>query len=405
MDQNITVPENASAEPLSVPQLSSIDAEPTGLSRKQESFYRSIFLPSLLAGKPVDVQGQSAYGAVLIEELRAKRRDFPIESRQILEALVAAYSGADCPAGATSTLADFYFLEGNFSAGYETLGTQVQPELHLTLAEHLGNPRLTAQQIWRWSEGGITKNGYKHLRAIFQSLQTQLDVFHDSHGESILVEFWRRVTVDKPVEQVAVDIEGDVLPHLTGEEVRYFLLKAREAKLQPAAVQPSNEQEEETIAWPSPRVGFSYHLGLLRPLFRKLTRDAENAARDAASVPRVGEGWVSEMTLLREIQAAFPDVKVIHQARPGWLAPQSLDIYLPDYKIGIEYQGVQHSRPVEYFGGTDAFERQQDRDAMKWGLCEENGCVLIEVHPGYKRESVLDQVKEAMLRINRDSQK
>lgn len=404
MDQNRTAFETAAEEPLSVPEFRWFDAELAGLSRQQESFYRSIFLPSLFAGTPVDVQGQSGYGAVLLEELRAERRETPIESRQTLEALVSAYTGADRPAGAMSTLADFYFLEGNFAAGYETLGAQVQPELHLTLAAHLGNPRLTAEQIWRWSEGGITQKGYKYLGAIFRSIQAQLDAFHDSQGESILVDFWRRVTVDKPVEQVAIDIEDEVLPHLTGEEVRYFLQKACEAKLKPAAVQPSNEEVEETIAWPSPWVAFSHHLGLLRPLFRKLTRDAENAVRDEAGVPRVGEGWVSEMTLLREIQAAFPDVRVIHQAKPGWLAPQSLDIYLPDYKIGIEYQGVQHSKPVEHFGGSDAFERQQARDAMKWGLCEENGCVLIEVHPGYKREDVLAQVKEAILSVARDSQ-
>lgn len=403
MDQNTTAPETVTEEPIGVPEFKWLGVESAELNQQQQAFYRNIFLPSLLAGKPVDVQGQRGYGEALLEELRIEHRSTPIQSRQTLEALVNAYTGADRPTGASSALANFYFLEGNFAAGYETLGTQVRPELHLTLAEHLGNPRLTAQQIWRWSEGGITQKGYKYSGALFRSLQAQLDAFHDKHGESILVHFWRRVTVDKPVEQVAVDIEDDLLPHLTGEEVRYFLLKESEAKLTPAAFHPSSEEEEETIAWPSPWIAFTYHFGLLRPLFRKLTRDAENAARDEAGVPRVGEGWVSEMTLLREIEAAFPDVRVIHQARPAWLAPQSLDIYLPDHNIGIEYQGVQHSKPVEHFGGSDAFERQQARDGMKWGLCQENGCVLIEVHPGYKREEVLAQVKEAILGVARES--
>lgn len=398
MDQNGTAIETSSEEPPSVPEFRWLDAEQPALNPQQETFYRSIFLPSLLAETPVDVQGQRGYGEFLLEELKVEHGANPMHSREKLEALVSAYHGADRPAGANSTLANFYFLEGNFAAGYETLDTQVQPALHLTLAAHLGNPRLTAEQIWRWSEGGITQKGYKYSGALFRSLQDQLDAFHDAHGESILVNFWRRATDDKPVEQVAVDIEDELLPHLTGDNVRYFLLKAREAKLTPAAIQPSNE-EEEAIAWPSPWVAFSPHFGLLRALFRKLTRDAENAARVETGVPRVNEGWVSEMTLLREIQAAFPDVRVIHQARPGWLAPQSLDIYLPDYNIGIEYQGVQHSKPVEHFGGADAFERQQARDGMKWGLCQENGCVLIEVHPGYKRDVVLAQVKEAMVSV------
>jgi hypothetical protein len=69
------------------------------------------------------------------------------------------------------------------------------------------------------------------------------------------------------------------------------------------------------------------------------------------------------MTLLRQIQAAFPKERVVHLGRPGWLAPQTPDIYPLDRNIGIEYQGAQHSTPVEYFGGAKAFELQLERDA------------------------------------------
>jgi hypothetical protein len=105
---------------------------------------------------------------------------------------------------------------------------------------------------------------------------------------------------------------------------------------------------------------------------------------------------VSETELLRQVQAAFPKGRVVHQARPGWRAPQSLDIYLPDYSIGIEYQGAQHSIPVEHFGGAVAFERQQERDTRKLDICRQYGCVLIEVHPGYQLAQVIAQVKDAI---------
>lgn len=81
---------------------------------------------------------------------------------------------------------------------------------------------------------------------------------------------------------------------------------------------------------------------------------------------------------------------------PGWLVPQSLDIFLPDHNIGIEYQGAQHSTPVDYFGGAKAFELQQERDARKQSICRQHGCVFIDVHPGYQLEQVIARVKDAM---------
>ncbi len=147
---------------------------------------------------------------------------------------------------------------------------------------------------------------------------------------------------------------------------------------------------------PCPWVPWTLHYALVSGFWRTLIRQAENTAREGAGIPRVGEGWVSEMTLLRQVQAAFPGERVLHQARPGWLAPQSLDIYLPDYNLGIEYQGAQHIKPVEYFGGAKAFEVQQERDARKLDICEQYGCTLVEVYPGYQLEQVVARVRSAI---------
>ena len=55
----------------------------------------------------------------------------------------------------------------------------------------------------------------------------------------------------------------------------------------------------------------------------------------------------------------------------------SLDFFLPDYKICIEYDGEQHFRPVNYFGGLESFERQIIRDKIKNEFCNENQIKLI----------------------------
>lgn len=400
MEHENTPVEAAPIEPRPVPTFDTDgDTKRPEMNRQQESFYHRTFLPSLLDGNPVDVKGESGYGAVLLHQLLEERRTNPLEARRKLESLVAAYRGFDLPSHAEEALADFCFLEGNFAAGYAALGRWANPSHHLTLATHLGHPPLTAMQVLRWGEYGITRKGNKYLSEILDILQARLDDFQDAHGVSLVEDFWQRLTADGPVNDVAAHVEDEVVGRLTGEDVRDLLADARERNQvgkPPIAFQGFGPEYEEPIEWPAPWVSWGLHGALVFARLRILLRDAENVARDEAEIPRVGEGLVSEMTLLRQVQAALPGERVVHQARPWWLAPQSLDIFLPDYKIGIEYQGVQHSAPVEFFGGAKAFERQQDRDAQKQGLCAQYGCVLIEVHPGYQLDDVVDQVKDAI---------
>ena len=68
---------------------------------------------------------------------------------------------------------------------------------------------------------------------------------------------------------------------------------------------------------------------------------------------------------------------VIREASPNWLGNQRLDIYIPDLKLAIEYQGQQHFEPVEIFGGKIALEKTKEMDKRKKSLCEKNGISLI----------------------------
>lgn len=379
-----------------VPRFDTGSDRPT-MNRLQKSFYRHTFLPSLLAGEPVDVQAQWGYALVLLYDLIEERRTNSIKARRTLESLVKAYSGSYLPLSVQTALADFYFLEGDFASGYAALGVWISPSHHLSLAAHI-DARLTARQILRWGEWRITRKGLSHLEGLINALQARLDAFQTVYGFSLLEDFWSRVTADKSVDAVAASVADDVLLRYTGEDVRYFLSEARmkSADQEPPQAFQEFPGYEEPIDWPGQWVPWLPHYALLFGLCQTLTRDAENAARDEAEIPRVGEGWVSEMTLLRQLQAAFPGERIVHQARPGWLAPQSLDIFFPDHNIGVEYQGAQHSISVEYFGGAKAFELQQERDARKQSICKHHGCELIEVHPGYHPEQVIARVEEAI---------
>lgn len=58
----------------------------------------------------------------------------------------------------------------------------------------------------------------------------------------------------------------------------------------------------------------------------------------------------------------------------------SYDFYLPDYNILIEYQGIQHYKSFDYFGGKDKLEKQQEHDKLKREYAKENNYRLLELH-------------------------
>lgn len=55
------------------------------------------------------------------------------------------------------------------------------------------------------------------------------------------------------------------------------------------------------------------------------------------------------------------------------------DFYLPELQILIEYQGEQHYKAIDFFGGQKRFKEQQSRDNLKREYCKEKNYSLIEI--------------------------
>jgi hypothetical protein len=125
-----------------------------------------------------------------------------------------------------------------------------------------------------------------------------------------------------------------------------------------------------------------------------LLREGENEYRNNIGAKRIGEAWISETELYYKIKNALPAYEVIHHGKPHWLGRQHFDIWIPDLNFAIEYQGLQHDNPVEYFGGELAFLHNKKRDLNKKVLSEKNNVTLIEVRPGYVLGEVLNLIKE-----------
>ena len=65
------------------------------------------------------------------------------------------------------------------------------------------------------------------------------------------------------------------------------------------------------------------------------------------------------------------------------------DFYLPDYNCCVEYDGIQHFKPIKRFGGIVSFEENLIRDKIKNEYCKNNNIHLIRI--SYK-ENVNDKL-------------
>lgn len=133
-----------------------------------------------------------------------------------------------------------------------------------------------------------------------------------------------------------------------------------------------------------------------RRIIQKLIRKAENEVRIEKGFTVVGT-LVNESILYSRLKEHFSNYTVVSQYRPKWLGRQSLDIYIEELQVGVEYQGDQHTRPVEFFGGAVAFEKTKERDQKKWERSRRNGCRLVYVYPGYDFNEVVKEITNGKL--------
>jgi len=124
--------------------------------------------------------------------------------------------------------------------------------------------------------------------------------------------------------------------------------------------------------------------------------EAENILRKILDYPLIGEGWESETALYKRIKSEFSKVEIIHHGRPPFLGRQEYDIWIPEYSIAIEYQGIQHYEPIEHWGGEEGLRKRQELDKKKMELSKQNGVTLLCVREDHDYNLLAEKIKQLM---------
>lgn len=70
------------------------------------------------------------------------------------------------------------------------------------------------------------------------------------------------------------------------------------------------------------------------------------------------------------------------------------DFYLPDYNTCIEFDGIQHFKPISIFGGLDGFNETKIRDDIKNKWCNVNKIKLIRFNYLQTKENIEGEILE-----------
>lgn len=351
-----------------------------------QEFYK-FFKESFFAGKLLDTEGCLNYCFLLVFDLKKQ-----IKSMSKLSKLYATLSDGypKLKSCCDSILIDLYITNQEYAAAWEIEKTS--PILTINTVrfyvDKMGNEILDgAIALKICGNGCLSEFGRTHIEEIYPFFNRCMLLFAEKYNSSFLDVFYDEGKGYKI-------INGGYNP----EYYRQFY-ELNESDF--TTYYEIGKDEYHSKRLDDILVVEHAVIEQLRVLFIK----AEGLYREYKGIPQKGEGWISETMLYHKVSNYYKSYEVIQHGRPKWLGKQHLDIYFPKENIGIEYQGIQHYKPVEYFGGEEGFAKNLERDARKRRLCEENACQLIFVDEGYDFMEVVKSIDLVLQRLHEGNSK
>lgn len=91
----------------------------------------------------------------------------------------------------------------------------------------------------------------------------------------------------------------------------------------------------------------------------------------------VSKGEKLLMDIFKDNNILFESPKIFEDFKSNKGRSYHFDFYLPKYNVLIEYQGIQHYEPQEFFGGINAYNNRVYTDNLKKVYCKSKGIKLI----------------------------
>lgn len=258
-----------------------------------------------------------------------------------------------------------FYMRNNLSGDSEFITS-----LYMTSHQIYSSSRKVEGRLFRAFVGedlrqDLTQTGKKFYTEVMQVVDVLLQGDYEKHGINYLYRLY--------------DFEDGVIHISLGEYANFIVTSKKD-------IPPETQGYKLQIQFPK------YNTTKKSAYIKSILREAENLVRLNKGLQKIGEGWVSETLLFRQVQSGFKNTKVVQHASPAFLGKQHYDVYLPEHRIALEYQGEQHSRPVAFFGGEEAFIKSQERDSRKKDKSIANGIYQIDVFPGYDLNEVIKEV-------------
>lgn len=95
-----------------------------------------------------------------------------------------------------------------------------------------------------------------------------------------------------------------------------------------------------------------------------------------------------------EVEQRFEDCKCKRQLR--------FDIYIPQLKIAIELDGIQHFKPIDFFGGKEYYKNIKKRDQIKNKYCKSHNISLLRIPYIYDSEENIKEMEEMIIDFLKD---
>lgn len=100
--------------------------------------------------------------------------------------------------------------------------------------------------------------------------------------------------------------------------------------------------------------------------------------------------YLTDNNILYNSQYIFNECKYKNTLR--------FDFYLPDQNMCIEYDGIQHFKSVEYFGGEERFKTTIEIDKIKNDFCKKNKIRMLRIP--YTKINNIDEILNVKIKKN-----